>query len=69
MYTVRNYGNDARVATIEELKSLLSDCYKGLHVAVHHKKPSGIVHVDYVSVDENGQVTKTYGGGNYFNAA
>ncbi|MGO3452452.1 MAG: hypothetical protein ACTIM4_14355 [Marinomonas sp.] len=65
MFLIKNFGNDQRINSIDELKSSLSQEYKDRHVSVvYFTKPHGLHRIIYVSIDALGNVRHSYGEGN-----
>jgi hypothetical protein len=62
-YLVRDFGNDRRYATVDELMDGLSKHYAGRSVAVHVRRVrTGIVHIFYIDVGLSGRVVESYHG-------
>lgn len=62
-YLVRDFGNDRRYATVDELMEGLRTHYAGRSVAVHVRRlRTGIVHIFYVDVGVSGRVVESYQG-------
>lgn len=51
---------------VSELRRKLSTDFKSSSVAIHKQMPSGIISVDYVEVDDKGDVVYSYGNKNPF---
>ena len=58
---IRYTGGEQAVTNKNELLSALSKNFAGQHVSVVSKTPSGLDHVDFVSVSRAGAVAGTYG--------
>lgn len=58
---IRYTGGEQAVSNKDELLSVLVSHFAGQHVSVVSKAPSGMNHVDFVSVSQAGAVAGTYG--------
>lgn len=60
-YLVRDFGNNRRYATVDELMEGLRTDYAGKSVAVHvRRQRTGVVHIFFVDVGVCGKVTESY---------
>lgn len=51
--TIRNFGNDTVVQSINELKGALMNNYQGQHVSIVFTRPSGLKKIIFVSVTDS----------------
>lgn len=57
---IKNFGNDTKCSTLEELKGALSKKYKGLNISIQRKLESGILSCEYVTVQDDCSLIGTY---------
>lgn len=55
-FTIKSFGNDVVCDDIEPLQSVLIEQYMGGDVSIVYLRPSGIRHVVFVSISEQGIV-------------
>jgi hypothetical protein len=67
MFTIRNFGNDCKCASLNELKEILTTTYLGCDVSIQYRKPSGMLVTHFVSVSSQGVVSDSYQEGVIFN--
>ncbi|MBW0298709.1 hypothetical protein B4P00_21295 [Shewanella xiamenensis] len=60
MYKIKSFGKDSIPISARDVIDTLNSRYQGSSVAIHIKKPSGIIHVIFVDVDPDGTVTDSY---------
>lgn len=62
MLKIKDFGRDVEFNSVSELRKSLEENYKNNHVTIlYTSKPHGLTHSVFVSVKDDGSITKTYG--------
>tara|TARA_Y100000588_G_C13481676_1_gene597067 strand:+ start:271 stop:513 length:243 start_codon:yes stop_codon:yes gene_type:complete len=58
---IKNFGNDRFCASLEELKSVLSNEFRDQHVSViYRSRKTGLLKTLFVSVEQSGVIRESY---------
>lgn len=61
MFTIKNFGNDTEVRSLEKLAEVLHKNHTGRSVTISFKLPTGIVRNEFIDVREDGRMYFSYG--------
>jgi hypothetical protein len=60
--TIKNFGNNKTVDSVEDLKRIFDEEYRGDSISIAYtKKETGMKIIIHVSVDTSGQANRSYG--------